>query len=135
MISTRLQILIAAAMLACVFQIGRLLSRRKLDYKLGLAWAIVFGAIAALALVPRALEYAAAFFGIASPVNMLFFFGFLFAICILFSLSRRVSTLQAQVRRLAQEAAIYRQRNSAEAAAKADGGSPEPPRQAGPTPQ
>lgn len=108
MISPRIQTLIVVAMCLCVAQIIRLLAQKKMDYKLGIVWALVFTSIAALALAPRALARAASILGIASPVNMLFFFGFLFCAGILFSLSRRISTLQAQVRRLAQEAAIFR---------------------------
>jgi hypothetical protein len=52
------------------------------------------------------LSRVAAFLGIASPVNMLFFLGFLFCAGIIFTLSRRVSRLQLQVRRLTQEIAI-----------------------------
>lgn len=106
MISTRIQILILVAMFLCVVSIARLLARGKMDYKLGIIWAVVFTAIAVLALVPRTLSRIAAFVGIASPVNMLFFFGFLFCAGILFTLSRRISRLQSQVRRLAQETAI-----------------------------
>ena len=108
MISPRIQYLIVIAMCLCVAYIVKLLAQQKMDYKLGIVWTIVFAAIAMLSLVPRTLSRIAAFVGIASPVNMLFFFGFLFCAGILFSLSRRTSMLQAQVRRLAQEAAIYR---------------------------
>ena len=90
----------------CVASIFRLLAQGKMDYKLGIAWTFVFGSVAALALAPRTLARMAAFLGIASPMNMLFFFGFLFSTGILFSLSRRTSRLQAQVQRLAQETAM-----------------------------
>lgn len=110
MISYRIQLLIVIAMGICIAAIGRLLSRRKIDYKIGIVWAFVFACIAVLALMPRALARIAAFLGIASPVNMLFFFSFIFCAGVLFSLSRRTSRLQDQVRCLAQEVAVLRQR-------------------------
>ena len=106
MISTRIQLLILVAMCVFVAVIVRLLALKKLDYKLGLAWMAVFVALAGLSLAPDLLGRIAAFLDIQVPVNMLFFFGFLFCAAILFSLSRRIATLQAQVRRLAQEAAL-----------------------------
>lgn len=106
MISTRIQFLILVAMALCVASLIRLLARGKMDYKLGIIWALVFTAIAALAFIPRTLSRIASFLGIASPVNMLFFLGFLFCAGIIFTLSRRISRLQLQVRRLTQEVAI-----------------------------
>lgn len=106
MISPRIQILLIASMSLCVLSIVRLLAKGKMDYKLGIIWAIVFSAIAGLSLIPRTLSRIASFLGIASPVNMLFFLGFLFCAGIIFTLSRRVSRLQMQVRRLTQEIAI-----------------------------
>ena len=108
MLSTRMQFVIVAAMALCVLRAVWLLSRGKLDYKLGIGWIGVFCAIAVLGLAPGLLDRAARVFGIAAPVNMLFFFGFLFCAVILFALSRRTANLQAQVRRLAQELAILR---------------------------
>lgn len=106
MISLRIQILLLVSMFLCVLSIVRLLEKGKMDYKLGIIWAIVFSSIAGLALIPRTLSRIASFLGIASPVNMLFFLGFLFCAGIIFTLSRRISRLQLQVRRLAQEVAI-----------------------------
>ena len=77
MISTRIQVLILVSMFLCVASIIRLLAKGKMDYKLGIIWAMVFTAIAVLSLIPRTLSRIAAFLGIASPVNMLFFLGFL----------------------------------------------------------
>ena len=106
MISTRIQVLILVSMFLCVASIVRLLAKGKMDYKLGIIWAMVFSAIAVLSLIPHTLSRIAAFLGIASPVNMLFFLGFLLCAGIIFTFSRRISRLQMQVRRLTQELAI-----------------------------
>jgi len=105
-IPLRIKLLILVSMGMFVVAIVRLLALKKLDYKLGLAWMGVFVSIAVLSMVPRLLGRMAAFLGIQVPLNMLFFFGFLFFAAILFSLSRRIATLQNQVRRLAQELAL-----------------------------
>lgn len=108
MISERIQIIIVVAMCFFVAAIVRLLALKKMDYKLGLAWMSVCVAIAVLSAEPRLLDCVSAFLGIASPVNMLFFFSFLFTTAILFSLSRRIAMLQAKLRRMAQEVAVER---------------------------
>ena len=129
MLSSRIQILVVAAMALCVLRAVWLISRGKLDFKLGVGWIAVFCAIAVLVLVPGPLARAARVLGIAAPVNMLFFFGFLFCAAILFALSRRTAGLQAQVRRLAQELALLRKDAETPPAASATGtppGKPEP---------
>lgn len=108
MISERIQIIIVVAMCFFAAAIVRLLALKKMDYKLGLAWMSVCAAIAVLSAEPRVLDCVSAFLGIASPVNMLFFFSFLFTTAILFSLSRRIAVLQSKLRRMAQEVAVAR---------------------------
>ena len=123
MLSVRIQIVVVAAMALCVLRAVWLLSRGKLDYKLGIGWIGVFCSIAGLVLAPGLLIRAARLLGIAAPVNMLFFFGFLFCAAILFALSRRTANLLAQVRRIAQELAILRK--------EAEKTAPHPPPPAG----
>ena len=44
--------------------------------------------------------------GIQSPVNMIFFLGFLFSLMIIFSLTVTISRITAKVRKMAQEIAF-----------------------------
>lgn len=45
--------------------------------------------------------------GIASPVNMLFFFGFCFSLMIIFILTVAISRMSIRIKQLAQEIALY----------------------------
>ena len=120
MLSFRIQIVVVAVMALAVAWSLRLLAKGKLDWKLGIGWIAVFCSVAGLALMPRLLDRMARAVGIASPVNMLFFFGFLFCAAILFSLSRRIAALHAQIRRIAQDLALAKR--EADAARRASGG-------------
>lgn len=120
MISFRLQIVVVAVMALAVLGSFRLLAKGKLDWKLGIGWIAVFCSVAGLSLVPRFLDRMARAVGIASPVNMLFFFGFLFCAAILFSLSRRIAALHAQLRRISQDLALVKR--EAEAARRKGAG-------------
>ena len=57
---------------------------------------------------PKLLNVVAKAFGIASPVNMLFFFGFCLSIVVIFTLSIALSNLTDKVKKMAQEIAIIR---------------------------
>ena len=61
-----------------------------------------------LAAFPRILGIFAEIMGIASPMNTLFFFGFCFAVLLIFSLSVTVSKQADKIRKLSQEIAILR---------------------------
>lgn len=50
--------------------------------------------------------------GIASPVNMLFFFGFCFSLMIIFVLTISISRMSIRIKQLAQELALYEKKNS-----------------------
>jgi hypothetical protein len=86
----------------------RLLSNRRLSFKIGLLWIFVDVILLLFSIFPSWLNCVSHFFGIASPVNMLFFFGFIFAIVLIFSLSMEVTKLSDRVKKLSQELAILR---------------------------
>ena len=53
----------------------------------------------------------AAFFGIYSPVNMIFFMGFVLSLVIIFTLTVALSRVTARVRKLAQMIALHDEDN------------------------
>lgn len=108
MLAFRLQVIIIVAMLLVALMIVNLLRQKKIDFKYGLGWLVIDLCILCLAVFPFLLEKIAHFIGIASPVNMLFFFGLLFSLVVIFSLSVAVSKLSDRVKKLSQEIAIIR---------------------------
>lgn len=104
----RLQIILLGCMVLGVLFIVNLLRKKKLDFKFGLGWLLVIVCLMILVIFPKLLIIISRAMGIASPVNMLFFFGFCLAVVIIFSLSMTVSILADKVKKLSQEIAIIR---------------------------
>ena len=108
MLAFRTQMLIIAAMLLVVVCIINMLRKKKLDFKFALGWMFVAICILVLAAFPVLLDEIAYLVGDAAPVNMLFFFGFILVVVIIFALCVAVSRLSDKVKKLSQEIAIIR---------------------------
>lgn len=106
--SLRLQIIIIVCMTLILLYIFNLMRKRKLDFKFAIGWIFVDICIIVLSVAPIILEKISKLIGVASPVNMLFFFGFCFSVAIIFALSMTVSKLTDRVKKLSQEIAIVR---------------------------
>ena len=106
--SLRLQTILICCMVAAMLFIIRMIHRKRMSFRYGLGWLFVVVCLVILAAFPWILNNIAAFMGIASPVNTLFFFGFCFAIFLIFSLSITVSKQADRIKKLSQEIAILR---------------------------
>lgn len=106
--SFRLQSIIIACMLLILLYIFRLMRQKRLDFKFAIGWIFIDICIIVLAVFPIFLHKISKLLGIASPVNMLFFFGFCFSVAIIFALSMTISKLTERVKKLSQEIAIIR---------------------------
>lgn len=106
--SIRLQIIIIICMFFAMAYIINLMQKKKMDFKFALGWLLVEFCIVILTLWPNLLNILSNLLGIASPMNMLFFFGFCFAVIIIFALSLEISKLSDRVKKLSQEIAIIR---------------------------
>lgn len=107
----KLQVIIicmVSALYLCIFWLAK---KKELDLRYAFGWLLLGIVVLGLALCPKALRALSGAVGIASPVNMLFFFGFCLGMCIIFSLSMAVSHLNDKVKRLAQELAILRKQS------------------------
>lgn len=104
----KLQIILIVGMLVSILYIFRLISVKKLNFKLGLSWCFVALVIVVFAAWPGLLKKISHFLGIYDPVNMIFMFGFVLLIYIVVSLSMEISKLSEQNKKLAQEIAILR---------------------------
>lgn len=105
----RLQMMIIGMALASCLYIFWQVKRKKLDLRYVFSWMVLCASIVFLTLHPELLKMLARLTGIASPVNMLFFFGLCLGMSMIFTLSVAVSHLNEHVKRLAQELAILRE--------------------------
>lgn len=108
MMSFRLQVVIFFIIILGIAYILNLVRKKYMDLRYALIWILISVCILILTAFPQILNVLAGILGIASPVNMLFFFGFCFSIVIIFSLSVALSRMSEKVKRLAQEIAILR---------------------------
>ncbi len=106
--SLKLQIILLSCMLAAMMFIVHMVHRKRMSFRYGLGWLFVVACLMILAAFPWILNNIAGFMGIASPMNTLFFFGFCFAIFLIFSLSITVSKQADRIKKLSQEIAILR---------------------------
>ena len=106
MLSFKARILIVAGLLLLLAVIINMVRKRRLELKYVLAWLLADLALIFFALFPQTMMGMAQLLGIYSPVNMIFFLGFVFLALIIFSLTVALSRATANQRRLAQYAAL-----------------------------
>lgn len=106
--SLKVQIIIGIGIVFALLFIFNMIKKNKLELKYALSWIFVAVGILIFDLFPAIMVWTSKLIGIDTPVNMLFFFGFCFALMIVFSLSVALSRLSFRVKRLAQELAILR---------------------------
>lgn len=106
MLSIKARILIIAALLVLLALILNMVRKRRLELKYVLAWLFADLVLIIFTAFPQLMMGLASLLGIYSPVNMIFFLGFVFLGIIIFSLTVALSRATANQRRLAQSVAI-----------------------------
>lgn len=107
--TTKFQIILIVGIVIILIFILNMIRMRRLELKYALIWIIVMIALLVLACMPEKLHDIASALGIYSPINMIFFLGFVFSLAIIFVLTVTVSRLSARIRRLAQIVAMMNQ--------------------------
>ena len=102
----RIQIIIAVGIDLALSMIVNMIRKKALELRYALAWLIVGTGVFVLDLFPGLMDWLAKLLGIASPVNMLFFLGFCFALMIIFTLTVAISRMSNRIKELAQELAL-----------------------------
>lgn len=108
--TVKIQILSGMILVVGLVLLLNMVRKRALELKYVLTWIISCLTLLFFVLFPRAMDQLAAFMGIYSPVNMIFFLGFVLSIAIIFSLTVALSRLTARVRMLAQTIALQEQK-------------------------
>lgn len=110
--NTRTQILVIVIAVLALLMIGQLIRKKKMELKYALLWIILSISILILGIFPQLITVLANFFGVQTPVNMLFFVGFCFSLLIIFSLSTALSRNSEKIKKLAQELALLEKQNN-----------------------
>ena len=106
----KIQIIVALFMVIALAVIVNMIRQKKLELRYALAWLIVGASVLVLDCFPNLIIWMSELVGIASPVNMLFFFGFVFSLVIIFVLTLAISRMSVRVKKLAQELAVYKEK-------------------------
>ncbi len=104
--SNRLRISIILLLLICAFLLVRQAKKKKVDIRYILSWMLLIFVLFILTLLPNTLEILTLALGITLPINMLFFFGSVLMLVIIYSLTISVTKLNDEVKELAQKLAI-----------------------------
>lgn len=102
----KIQILLVAFLLAVLAVIIQMVRKRQLELKYVLGWLGCDIALIIFTCFPQLMEFLARLIGIYSPVNMIFFLGFVFSLIILFSLTVALSRVTEKVRGISQALAM-----------------------------
>lgn len=89
----RIQLIIVVGMFVVLTFLLNMIRQKKLELRYALSWIVVSISIMILACFPELLSWIAKTIGIANPVNMLFFFGFVFSLAIILTLTLSLSRM------------------------------------------
>jgi hypothetical protein len=108
MISFKLQMMMSLISLVGLIFLLNQIVKYKLELKYSLLWLFLSFATIVLAVIPKLSFNIAHWFGIETPVNVLFLFGILVSLMIVFSLTVALSQHMVRIRDLSQELGIYK---------------------------
>lgn len=120
MMTLKIQIAIAIIILIGLGYIINLIRRRRVELKYALSWLLIGLFVLIIDCFPKLMDKMANLVGIASPVNMMFFIGFLLSLLIILTLTVALSSAASSVKRLIQVIALQEKRIS-ELEEKAEG--------------
>jgi len=110
-VNIKIQIIIAIGVIIALTVIVNMIRRKKLELRYALVWLLVGVGILILDCFPDLISWISEHLGIAEPVNMLFFFGFCFALVIIFSLTMAMSRMSNRIKQLAQALALHEKKS------------------------
>lgn len=107
-VNLRLQIIIGIIIFLLLLFIINMVRNKKVDLRYALSWMFLAVILLLLDVFPQIVYIIAELVGIETPSNMVFFFGFLFVVILVYSLTVSVSRLSIKTKRLTQEIALLR---------------------------
>lgn len=112
MMTLKVRIVILAVIFVALIAIINLIRKRSLELKYALTWLFLGAALFVVVMIPGLIQHMAEFLGIYSPMNMVFFLGFLFSLIVIFSLTMALSRNSIRVRKMAQKIALNEYRSN-----------------------
>lgn len=106
----KIQIIVGIIVVLALCIIVNMIRKKRLELRYALSWLCVGIAILVLDCFPQLISWLSEKIGIASPINMLFFFGFCFSLMIIFVLTIAISRMSIRIKELAQEIALFEKR-------------------------
>ena len=107
----RVQIVVGVIIILALFVIVNMIREKELELRYALNVARCWNRNSSIGLFSAAITWLAVKAGVANPINMLFFLGFCFSLVIIFVLTIAVSRMSNQVKKLAQEVALFEESN------------------------
>ncbi|MBO5278408.1 MAG: DUF2304 domain-containing protein [Lachnospiraceae bacterium] len=106
----KIQIIIGIILVSGLCYVVNLIRKNKVELKYALPWLGAGVAVLAIDCFPVLMNELADLVGIGSPVNMIFFVGFLFVLVIVFAMTVALSIASSSVKRLTQKIALIEKR-------------------------
>ncbi len=104
--STRLTVSLYVLVFILFVYLVHKIKTRKVDIKYILPWFVLDFVLLLAVAFPRMIDMICKFLGIQTPSNMVFFFGIIFLLFIVFSLTLTVSRLNNEIKELTQRIAL-----------------------------
>lgn len=112
MMTWKVRIALVIVLMIGLVALVNLIRKRGLELKYALTWLILGAGLLLIVIVPGLLDSLSVLLGIYSPVNMVFFLGFLFSIVVIFTLTMAISNNSNRVRKMAQKIALNEYRTN-----------------------
>ena len=111
MLSKQAQIILIILFFIILLWLIREVKYRRLELRYTLSWLILDAALLLLSIFPAILNYVSKALGIYNPMNMLFFFGFIFSLVVIYTLTGAVSKMSEEIKKLTQHLAILQEKS------------------------
>lgn len=105
--SVRLQVILLILFVCIFWFLINQVKKKAVALKYTLAWLLLDIALIVLTCFPNLLQVISSTLGITSPMNMIFFCGFVLALVIIYTLTVALSRNSERIRELAQTIALY----------------------------
>ena len=102
----QIQISVLVILLIAFILLGIQVKKRTLDLKYTLAWFFLILVLVIIDIFPGIMVALSSLLGIGTPSNMLFLFGFILLLVIIYTLTAAISKLSDNVRAMAQKIAL-----------------------------
>jgi len=102
----RVQLFIIVLAILSMAIIVMMVRKRALELRYVLIWLLLGTGILILAIFPGLIDFFSRILGIESPMNMLFFVGFIFSLIIIFAMTVVISRMSVRMKDLAQAIAL-----------------------------